>query len=138
MRRPLVALPLVLAALLAAGCTASNSSSGDFDGAQKDVADVVGDLSSAAGTGDGSKICTDVLAKSLADQMAAGGSTCAQQLDDALKDADSFGLTVEKVAINGQDATATVKADRGKKDINQAIVLVKQGAGWRISEFQGR
>ena len=49
-----------------------------------------------------------------------------------------LGLTVEKVAINGQDATATVKADRGKKDINQAIVLVKQGAGWRISEFQGR
>jgi hypothetical protein len=31
-----------------------------------------------------------------------------------------------------------VKADRGKKDINQSLTLVRQGAGWRISAFEGR
>jgi len=53
MRRPLLALPLVLAALAFAGCTAANTSSGDFKGEQKDVADVVDTLGSAAGAGDG-------------------------------------------------------------------------------------
>jgi hypothetical protein len=28
-----------------------------------------------------------------------------------------------------------VKADRGKKDIQQSLTLVKQGRGWRISAF---
>ena len=136
MRRPLVALPLVLAALLAAGCTASNSSSGDFDGAQKDVADVVGDLSSAAGTGDGSKICADVLAKSLADQMAAGGSTCAQQLDDALKDADDNDLSVEAVTVDGTTATARVQGRIGDdEDAVRTFEFERSGQDWRITSL---
>ncbi len=136
MRRPLVALPLVLAALLAAGCTASNSSSADFEGAQKDVADVVGDLSSAAGTGDGAKICSDVLAKSLADQMAAGGSTCAQQLDDALKDSDDNDLSVEAVTVDGTTATARVQGRiGGDEDAMRTLEFERSGQDWRITSL---
>jgi hypothetical protein len=28
-----------------------------------------------------------------------------------------------------------VKADHGKKDVLRTLTLVKQGTGWRISEF---
>jgi hypothetical protein len=28
-----------------------------------------------------------------------------------------------------------VKADRGKKDVARTLTLVKEGNGWRISEF---
>ncbi len=37
--------------------------------------------------------------------------------------------------ISDTDATARVKADRGKKDVIRTINLVKEGPGWRISEF---
>jgi hypothetical protein len=132
----------VLAAVLLAGCTASSSSNKDdtskFKGDQRLVANTVEDFQSAASKGDQDKICRDLLAKALADQYAQHGGTCENVVDQTLKDTDSFDLTVEKVAIAGQQATATVKADRGKKDLTQAITLVKQGAGWRISAFEGR
>jgi hypothetical protein len=132
----------VLAAILLAGCTASSSSKNDdtskFKGDQRLVANTVEDFQSAASKGDQDKICRDLLAKALADQYAQHGGTCEKVVDETLKDTDSFDLTVEKVAIAGQQATATVKADRGKKDLTQAITLVKQGAGWRISAFEGR
>ena len=37
--------------------------------------------------------------------------------------------------ITGTNATARVKADRGKNDVIRTINLVKEGPGWRISEF---
>jgi outer membrane PBP1 activator LpoA protein len=141
MLRSLPPIALVAAVVLA-GCTASSSSNNDdtsqFKGDQRLIANTVEDFESAASKGDQDKICRDLLAKALVQQYAQRGGTCEKVVDQALKDTDSFDLTVEKVAISGQQATATVKADRGKKDINQAITLVKQGAGWRISEFAGR
>ena len=141
MLRSLPPIALVAVVLLT-GCAAQSSGNNDdtskFTGDQRLVANTVEDYESASSKGDQDKICRDLLATALVRQYAQRGGTCEKAVDGALKDADSFNLTVEKVAINGQDATATVKADRGKKDITQAIVLVKQGAGWRISEFQGR
>ena len=131
----------VLAAVLLAGCAAQSSNNDDtskFKGDQRLVANTVEDFQSAASKGDQDKICRDLLAKALVQQYSQRGGTCEKVVDAALKDTDSFDLTVEKVAISGQQATATVKADRGKKDLTQAITLVKQGAGWRISEFAGR
>jgi hypothetical protein len=139
--RTLTPIALVAAALLA-GCTTSSTSNDDdtgkFRGDQRLVANTVEDFESAASKGDQDKICRDLLAKALVQQYAQHGGTCEKAVDGALKDTDSFDLTVEKVAISGQQATATVKADRGKKDINQSLTLVKQGAGWRISAFAGR
>jgi hypothetical protein len=139
MLRTLSPLALVAAAALVAGCTASSSSdddTGKFRGDQRLVANTVEDFESAASKGDQDKICRDLLAKALAAQYAQRGGTCEKVVDRALKDTDSFDLTVEKVTIAGQQATASVKADRGKKDVVQSLTLVKQGAGWRISAFE--
>jgi hypothetical protein len=140
MLRSLAPIALV-AAVLVAGCSAQSTNNDDtskFKGDQRLVANTVEDFESAASKGDQDKICRDLLAKALVDQYAQRGGTCEKVVDSTLKDTDSFDLTVEKVAISGSTATATVKADRGKHDLTQAITLVKQGAGWRISEFQGR
>jgi hypothetical protein len=131
----------LLAAVLVAGCTTQSSnddSTGKFRGDQRLVANTVEDFESAASKGDQDKVCRDLLAKALVAQYAERGGTCEKAVDAALKDTDSFDLTVERVTISGQQATATVKADRGKKDINQSLTLVKQGAGWRISAFAPR
>ena len=127
------------AALAVAGCTSqgsSNDSSGKFSGDQRLVANTIEDFESAASKGDQDRICRDFLAKALVDQYAQRGGTCEKVVDATLKDTDSFKLTVEKVTIAGQQATASVKADRGKNDVMQSLTLVKQGAGWRISAFE--
>ena len=131
----------LLGALLVGGCTTQSSnddSTGKFRGDQRLVANTVEDFESAASKGDQDKVCRDLLAKALVAQYAERGGTCEKAVDAALKDTDSFDLTVERVTISGQQATAAVKADRGKKDINQSLTLVKQGAGWRISAFAPR
>jgi hypothetical protein len=125
-------------ALAVAGCSAQSStsdSSGKFQGDQRLVANTVEDFESAATKGDQDKICRDLLATALVNQFAKAGGSCEAAVDGALKDADTYGLTVDSVTINGDQATAQVTADRNKKDVKRTLTLVKQGAGWRISEF---
>jgi hypothetical protein len=133
------ALPLAaIVAVAVTGCaaqTTSNDSSGKFRGEQRLVANTVEDFESAASKGDQDQICRELLAKALVAQYAEHGGTCEQAVDGALKDSDSFGLTVESVRIADAQATARVKADRGKKDVLRNLTLVKEGPGWRISAF---
>ena len=133
------ALPLAaIAAVAVTGCTTtttSNDSSGKFSGEQRLVANTVEDFESAAAKGDQDRICRGLLAKPLIATYAERGGTCAKAVDGALKDSDSFGLTVESVRIAANTATARVKADRGKHDVLRDLTLVKEGPGWRISAF---
>ena len=132
-------LPLAaIVAVAVGGCatqTTSNDSSGKFRGEQRLVANTVEDFESAAAKGDQDQICRELLAKPLIAQLAQHGGTCENAVDGALKDSDSFGLTVESVRIADSQATARVKADRGKKDVLRNVTLVKEGPGWRISAF---
>jgi hypothetical protein len=140
MLRPLPVLALVVA-IAVAGCTTQSTtkdSSGKFRGEQRLVANTVEDFESAASKGDQGKICRDLLAEALVAQYASRGGTCDKAVDGALKDTDSFGLTVQQVTITGTKAAVRVKADRGKKDIMQSMTLVKQGQAWRISAFGAR
>ncbi|MGZ8633240.1 MAG: hypothetical protein ACXWZZ_05200 [Solirubrobacteraceae bacterium] len=133
------ALPIAaIAAVAVTGCTTtstSDDSSGTFSGEQRLVANTVEDFESAASKGDQGRICRELLAKPLIATYAKRGGTCEKAVDGALKDTDSFGLTVESVRITATRANARVKADRGKHDVIQTINLLKEGTGWRISEF---
>jgi hypothetical protein len=132
-------LPLgAIAAVAVAGCasqTTSSDSSGRFRGEQRLVANTVEDFESAASKGDQNQICRDLLARPLVVRYTERGGSCEHAVDGALKDTDSFGLTVESVRITGAQASARVTADRGKKDVVRTINLAKEGPGWRISEF---
>ncbi len=99
------------------------------------VANTIEDFESAASKGDQNKVCSDFLSKDLVATYAKQGGTCEKAVDGALKDTDTFGLTVQSVSIDGQQATAKVKADRGNKDVTETLTLVKEGSGWRISDF---
>jgi hypothetical protein len=137
MLRSLVPLAL-LASLALAGCTTrstSDDSTGEFRGDQRLVANTVEDFESAASEGDQGKICRDLLARALVAQYAERGGSCERAVDGALKDTDSFEMTVERVTITGTQASVRVKSDRGKKDLQQSLTLVRQGQGWRISAF---
>ena len=132
MRRVHLALPLLLAAL-ASGCGGAASSAGDFEGEEKQVADVVEQLQSAGEAGDAKAICDEVLAKALRDEIAEAGSDCEEELDKAIKDADDFDLEVQDVAITGDTATARVEGrDRGAERV-RTFEFVREGTDWRAT-----
>ena len=135
MRRSLLALPLVLAAL-AAGCTASGtSSSSDFQGEEKKVADQIEKLETAGKATDAEVICNDILAQSLSDQISAAGSSCVNEVDKAIKDADDYSLDVEDVTITGNTATAKVKGKEGGKDQVRTFEFEREGSDWRATSL---
>ena len=132
MRRSFLALPLALAALVA-GCTGGASSASDFEGEEKKVADKIEKLETAGEAGDAEEICTEVLAKSVSDQIAQAGSSCEEELDKAIKDADDFSLEVEDVTINGDTATAKVKGKERGKDQVRTFEFERDGSDWRAT-----
>jgi hypothetical protein len=92
-------------------------------------------LQTAGETGDAGKICDDLIAKELRDQIQEAGSTCEQELDKAIKDADDFDLEVEDVTIQGDTATAKVKGrDRGEERVRD-FEFVREGGGWRATSL---
>jgi hypothetical protein len=128
-------LLVAAAALGLAGCGASTSSS-NFEGEEKAVANVVDDLSTAAQRKDAERICDEILAPALAKQVSATGSTCVAEIDRTIDDADDFDLEVTDVTVAGNTAKATVKG-RGRGDADQTAVmeLAKQGEDWRITSL---
>jgi hypothetical protein len=133
--RRLALAPLLLAALAFAGCTTagSSSSSKKFSGAAGDVADAVGDIETAGKRKDADRLCSELLARSLVEQLDAGGTSCKQEMKDALADADEFALSVRDVKVSGTEATATVR--QGSDGPTRTIQLVKEGTRWKASEF---
>jgi ABC-type oligopeptide transport system substrate-binding subunit len=139
--RPSTALLAVAlaAAALAAGCapqtTTSSNSVSKFRGDQRAAAQTVEDLQAAADDSNETKICSQVLAKALADRLAAANHGCPAAVNEAIKDADSTDMTVEAVRVTGTRATARVKFETGKKDRRANIALVREGGRWRIAGF---
>src|SRR3954447_25628769 len=78
MRRLLRPLPILLVAAIA-GCGQASTSAGKFNGAEKDVADRVEQLQTAAQNRKPEQICSDVLARELADRLKSGGSDTLDQ-----------------------------------------------------------
>jgi hypothetical protein len=130
----LAAVPLLAAALGVAGCTSTTgSTSATFTGAQAAVASVVSDLAKDGQRKDAQKICSDILARELVDKLNEAGTTCGQEMDKAISDADDFDLSVQKVTINGSSATAVVR--RGTNGPTATFRFVREGGKWKATDF---
>jgi hypothetical protein len=125
---------VLIAALGAAGCTSSTgSASGKFSGQQAQVAQVVSDLAKDGQRKDAQKICTEILARELVDKLDQAGTSCGQEMDKAIADADDFDLSVQKVTIQGSSATAVVR--RGKHGPTATFRFVREGGKWKATDF---
>ena len=134
MRRLSRAVPLVLA-VLAAGCGADASSSADFEGEEKAVADQVEKIQSAGEARDAKELCDDVLATQVREAISAAGSSCEVELDKAIRDADDFTLEVEDVTITGDTAVAKVKAGSGDDAPTRDFEFERDGQSWRATSL---
>jgi uncharacterized Zn ribbon protein len=132
-RRLTLAL-LLPAALLLGGCTTSGSSSSKkFSGAAGDVSKAVGELQTAGRRKDAAKLCTELLARSLVEQLDAGATSCKDEMDSALADADDFTLNVRDVKVSGSEATATVR--QGDSGPTRTIDYVRESNRWKATGF---
>ena len=133
MRRFVLAL-LVLAAVALTGCTTSDSSSSKkFSGTAGDVADVVGDIETAGKRKDAERLCSELLARSLVQQLDAGGASCKQEMEDALADADEFVVNLRDVKVSGNEATAEVR--QGDTGPTRTIRFVREDNRWKATAF---
>jgi hypothetical protein len=132
MRRAFLAVPVI--ALLVSGCgAATKTQESKFESSpdQAQVAKVVDDLSAAGAARNAAKICNEILAKQLVDELKAAGGNCVDEMDRAIKDASDYDLQVTEVKVNGTTATATVRqGDDGK---TATFTFVKEGNAWRAS-----
>ena len=131
------ALAVAVAALGVAGCTStgSSSSSSKFTGAQGDVAKVVSDLAQAGQRKDAQKICTQILAPELVRQLTDAGTSCQTEMKKAIDDADDYDLSVQRVTVNGNQATAVVK--RGTDGPTATFRFVRENGAWKATSFGG-
>ena len=136
MRRRLLPLGILVAALVA-GCGESSSSSTDFEGEQKAVADQVEKIQSAGEARDAKQLCDEVLAADLRDAIAAAGSSCEVELDKAIRDADDFALEVEAVTVTGDTATAKVRTGTGTDEQTRDFEFERDGDSWRATSLGG-
>jgi outer membrane murein-binding lipoprotein Lpp len=127
-------------ALLIAGCTqTAKDSATDFQGAQREVAQVVEDLQQAASRRNAAEICTDLVTQAFAQRIAAAQRkrTCEDGLDPILDDVNATELTVEGVQVDGTSATANVlsEATGNADDRRDRFTLRRVGATWRLDSL---
>jgi hypothetical protein len=136
MRRPhllrtvlvLACLPLVLGAA-ACGTTTSTS---DFHGTQREVAQTIADLQSDVTSSDRKKICERDLAAGAVAKLG-GQKACEAAVKNRLAEIDSTELKVESVTVDGEKATAKVKSVYGGDKRLRTVTLAKEGSRWRIT-----
>jgi hypothetical protein len=133
MKRLLVILPL----LALAGCGASTqpSSVERFRGDERAVAQKIEDLQKAGERREPETICSDILSRTLVQQLKAAGGDCTEEMRKAIEDADDYDLDVREVTIDGSTATATVR--RGDDGPTETMEFTKEGGQWRATALSG-
>ena len=131
-----ILLPVLIGAtVVMGGCTQQKTAStGDFKGDEKDVAQVVVDLSEDAARNKQSHTCGEILSARL-EKDVAGDSSCPNEVKKAFDDADTTTLDVDDVTITGNAATAKVSTEDGDDTVSRTFKLIKVDGDWRIDSF---
>ena len=131
MRRIALALVVLSFAVSACGAAPADQESKFKNGDQQAIAKLVDELASAGRAGNAEKICTEILARQLVDELKTAGGNCETELKRAIDDANDYDLQVADVKVTGTTATATVRQGESKK--TATFSFVKEKAGWRAS-----
>jgi hypothetical protein len=127
---------LSVLALVVAGCGgAARDSAKKFKGEEGKVADVVEKLEKAAREDKPAVVCNDLLTKARLELVKKLGTNCKTGVKDAFKDADSFDITIDKITITGDAATAKVTSGRGSDKKSDTLQLKRDGTAWKIDSL---
>jgi hypothetical protein len=123
-------------ALTATGCGgAASDSAKEFKGEQAKVAAVIEQIEKAAREDKPDVLCEKLLTEQRLALVKKLGTTCKTGVKDAFKDADSFDITVEKITISGDAATAKVTSGRGSNEKSDTLELKREGTAWKVDSL---
>lgn len=128
-------LPLALAALLA-GCGGPGGG-GDFEGAEADVAEAIEELRTSGTRQESApEICRNLLTTRLQQRLTADGSTCAQEIRQAIADADLFDVRATDIEVRGNRAVAQVESVAGETRAEATLQLARERGDWRLDDIR--
>jgi hypothetical protein len=119
-----------------AGCAPSGGSSNeadDFQGAEKEVAEVLDDLSTAARQGDEKEICSTLLARNLVRQLDRSRGRCVGAVEDQLEALNDADIDIRAVTVTGTTATARLVSQFNGDDRESTVRLTRDAGRWRVS-----
>jgi hypothetical protein len=129
---PLVRRPLV--ALLVAGAALAGCGGGPTD--EEQVRASVDAFSKATAAKDYSKLCRQLLAPKLVEQVRSVGLPCEVALKQGLGDVKDPRLTIGRITVNGSAATADVRTSAaGEAPSRDTLKLTKIDGRWRIASL---
>ena len=115
-------------ASVAVGC-GGDDDNGSGGGDEDAVAAVVADFAKAGHDGDGEKICVDIFAPELTENVRrAAKQSCPAEVQENLPEGE-YELTVDSLEVDGDNATVSVT---DQKDNSSVMHLVKTDDEWRI------
>ena len=127
-------LPLAGLAAALAGCGGEGAGSGDFQGAEREVAEAVERLQTTGTRQESAgEICRDVLTRALAQRLTADASSCETEIRQAIADADLSELSVTDVTVRGEAATAEVESAAGETRRVATVELALERGDWRVA-----
>lgn len=129
---------LCLLGIAVAGCGggAARDSAQEFSGEKAKVADPVEALETAARDRKPEVVCSQLLSDRLLAQLKRQGTNCRTAVKEAFDDADSIDLTVDKITISGDKATAKVISGRGSDRKTDTLELQRDGVIWKIDQLR--
>ena len=126
---------LAIAVVLALAVSACGTTDSEPETPQEAITQVVDTLSAAGQRRDAERICRDILAKRLVDELKAAGGDCVTEMDRAIRDATDFNLTISQIKVTGNSATARVR--QGEDGDTAIFSFVKEGNAWKASALGG-
>ena len=123
----ILAVVIASAALLAAGC------GGDDEG---DVREALTAFADATAKKDYQRMCDDLLAPDLVEQIRSVNLPCEVALRTGLEDVERPRLEVQSIKLDGDNATARVRSTAANQEPSEDVVkLVKVDGAWRIASL---
>jgi hypothetical protein len=127
-RRPLAALLLVAA--LVCGCGGGPSDS-------EQVHDTVEAFGRASAAKDYQRLCDEILAPALVEEVESSGLPCEVALQQGLGEVEAPTITIGRIEVRGDNATADVRsAAAGEQPSRDTMELVRVNDSWRIASLQ--
>jgi hypothetical protein len=125
-----------LAVLLAVGAGLSACGGGPSDSEQ--VHDTVEAFGRASAAKDYQRLCDDLLAPKLVEEVESSGLPCEVALQQGLGEVRAPTITIGRIAVDGDTATADVRsAAAGEEPSRDTMQLVRAEDGsWRIASLR--
>lgn len=128
-----VLLVLVVGGVAAAGC---GGRKGPSD--RQQVASTVQAFGRASAGRNYAALCRDILSTALVTRIQRAGVTCQDALAAGLQDVRDPRLTVGRIALHGDAATAEVRTTAsGQAPSTDTLRLVREHGRWRIASLAG-